>query len=272
LTPQVDFDFDQAIIAPYINTAKPRVAILREQGVNGQNEMAVAFMRAGFDCDDVPMSLLINHSKQLSDYQGIIACGGFSYGDVLGAGQGWAKSILFNQLLRRQFSAFFADNNRFALGVCNGCQMFSGLREIIPGSDDWPDFVANHSGQFEARFSALQIADHHNLFFQGMAGAVIPVAIAHGEGRAVFSGSANKQVMAAHYADNQGQISMRYPFNPNGSQSAVAAVSNDDGRILAMMPHPERVFRGVQMSWSPADWQDTSPWQRMFYNARLFVN
>jgi phosphoribosylformylglycinamidine synthase (EC 6.3.5.3) len=191
---------------------------------------------------------------------------------VLGAGQGWAKSILFNAKLRRQFSDFFADKNRFALGVCNGCQMFSSLREIIPGSHDWPDFVANHSGQFEARFSSLQIADSGNLFFKDMVGAVIPVAIAHGEGQAEFKGQINKNVMAAHYANNQGQITMDYPFNPNGSQSGVAAVSNADGRVLAMMPHPERVFRGVQMSWAPAEWQNTSPWQRMFYNARKFIN
>lgn len=272
LSPSVNFDYDDQLMAPYINTTKPRVAILREQGINGQNEMAVAFMRAGFDCDDVPMTLLTNHSKQLSSYQGIVACGGFSYGDVLGAGQGWALSVLFNDTLRRQFSEFFADNNRFALGVCNGCQMFSGLREIIPGTDNWPDFVANHSGQFEARFSSLQITKTNNLFFQDMAGAVIPVAIAHGEGRAVFSDQANQDIMAAHYVNNQGQMTMQYPFNPNGSQSAVAAVSNSDGRILAMMPHPERVFRGVQMSWAPRDWQESSPWQRMFYNARKFVN
>ncbi|MCX7544090.1 phosphoribosylformylglycinamidine synthase [Marinicella gelatinilytica] len=272
ISPQVDFDFSEKIMAPYINSTRPKVAILREQGVNGQNEMAAAFMRAGFDCDDVPMSLLISGTKHLSGYQGIVACGGFSYGDVLGAGQGWAKSILFNQALRTMFSDFFQDNNRFALGVCNGCQMFSGLREIIPGTSDWPDFVANHSGQFEARFSSLRIADSHNMFFKDMAGAVIPVAIAHGEGRAVFDGDVNNSISAAHYADNQGKKTMRYPFNPNGSESSVAAVSNDDGRVLAMMPHPERVFRGVQMSWSPSDWQDSSPWQRMFYNARMFLN
>ncbi len=272
LSPDVKFDFGHELMAPYINTSKPRVAILREQGVNGQNEMAVAFMRAGFECDDVPMTSLTNQTKQLSDYQGIVACGGFSYGDVLGAGQGWAKGILFNEQLHRQFSAFFQDDSRFALGVCNGCQMFSNLRNIIPGTEDWPDFEANHSGQFESRFSSLQIAHTNNVFFQGMAGAVIPVAIAHGEGRAVFSGHENAHIMAAHYANNHGQKTMRYPLNPNGSQSAVAAVSNTDGRVLAMMPHPERVFRGVQMSWAPAEWQDASPWQRMFYNARRFVN
>lgn len=272
LSPQVDFDFSEKMMAPYVNTTRPRVAILREQGINGQNEMAAAFMRAGFDCDDVPMTLLANNSKQLKDYQGMVACGGFSYGDVLGAGQGWAKSILFNDSLRNQFSSFFADSGRFALGVCNGCQMFSALREIIPGSDNWPDFVANHSGQFEARFSSLKIAKTDNLFFRGMAGAVIPVAIAHGEGRADFNGAVNEDLVAAHYVNNHGQITLDYPFNPNGSQSAVAAVSNADGRILAMMPHPERVFRGVQMSWAPPQWQDSSPWQRMFYNARIFVN
>jgi len=272
LQPQVDFNFDKTLIAPYVNSKKPKVAILREQGVNGQNEMAVALMRAGFDCVDVPMQALIAQRFQLSQFQGIVACGGFSYGDVLGAGQGWAKSILFNESLKTQFSRFFEDKAHFALGVCNGCQMMSALRSIIPGTEHWPDFVANHSGQFEARFSSLKIIDSNSLFFKDMQGAVIPIAIAHGEGRAEFKSTANRPIIAAQYVNNQGQPTQRYPFNPNGSEKAVAAVSNTDGRVLAMMPHPERVIRTAQMSWAPEAWGESSPWQRMFYNARLFVD
>ncbi len=272
LQPRIDFDFDEKLIAPYVNTAKPKVAILREQGVNGQNEMAVALMRAGFDCVDVPMQALNAHRFKLSEFQGIVACGGFSYGDVLGAGQGWAKSILFNELLKTQFSQFFADDSHFALGVCNGCQMMSALRSIIPGTDKWPDFVANHSGQFEARFSSLKIADSNSLFFKGMQDAIIPIAIAHGEGRAEFNSTDRSANIAAQYVDNQGQATQSYPFNPNGSAQATAAVSNKDGRILAMMPHPERVIRTAQMSWAPDSWGESSPWQRMFYNARIFID
>ena len=273
MQPEVDFDHTDVLLAPYVNTEKPRMAILREQGVNGQNEMAMAFMRAGFDCYDVHMQDLIEGRFNLQDFNGLAACGGFSYGDVLGAGQGWAKSIIYNDALKESFSQFFADANKFALGVCNGCQMLSALRSIIPGTDNWPDFVRNRSEQFEARYSQLRIADSNNLFFQGMAGALIPVAIAHGEGRAAFtSGTSVDAVMAAQYADNHGQPTQLYPLNPNGSTEAVAAVTNDAGNVLAMMPHPERVFRTAQMSWAPDHWGEDSPWMRMFYNARLFVN
>ena len=248
------------------------MAILREQGVNGQNEMAAAFMRAGFECVDVHMQDLIDERFALSNFDGLAACGGFSYGDVLGAGQGWAKTILHNQPLREQFTAFFNDERKFALGVCNGCQMLSALRSIIPGAADWPDFLRNESEQFEARFSQLKIAETNNIFFQGMEGAEIPVAIAHGEGRASYASTAAEPAqMAAQYIDNQGEATMQYPFNPNGSDASVAAVSGANGRVLAMMPHPERVFRTVQMSWAPDAWDENSPWMRMFYNARLFV-
>jgi phosphoribosylformylglycinamidine synthase len=273
MQPVVNFDSGAALAAPYVNLARPRMAILREQGVNGQNEMAAAFMRAGFDCFDVHMQDLIDGQRQLADFHGLAACGGFSYGDVLGAGLGWAKTILYTDRLRRQFTDFFADESKFALGVCNGCQMLSGLKEIIPGTEHWPDFVRNHSEQFEARYSQLRIADSNNLFFAGMAGSLIPVAIAHGEGRAAFAaGAVSSEVVAARYADNHGQPTAQYPFNPNGSSDAVAAVSNAAGHVLAMMPHPERVFRTAQMSWAPAEWGEDSPWMRMFYNARVYVN
>jgi phosphoribosylformylglycinamidine synthase len=272
IQPKVEFSFDDSLIAPFINLAKPTVAILREQGVNGQNEMAAAFMRAGFECADVHMQDLINGSVQLDRYNGLVACGGFSYGDVLGAGLGWAKTILYNEQLRQQFGSFFGKEDKFALGVCNGCQMLSGLREIIPGTDNWPEFLRNRSEQFEARFSQLEIQEGNNLFFEGMAGAQIPVAIAHGEGRADFAEkNVNSAVIAANYIDNTGRKTMHYPFNPNGSTEAVAAVTNAAGNVLAMMPHPERVFRTVQMSWAPEQWGENSPWMRMFYNARLFV-
>lgn len=273
IQPSVDFEFGHEVIAEVDLAQQPRVAILREQGVNGQNEMAAAFMRAGFLAVDVHMQDLIDARVNLNEFNGLVACGGFSYGDVLGAGQGWAKTILFNARLRTAFSQFFADDNKFALGVCNGCQMLSALREIIPGTAHWPDFMRNESEQFEARFSQLTITESDSIFFKGMAGAQIPVAIAHGEGRALFEQTASAaQSIAAQYIDNHGKVSMQYPFNPNGSEQAVAAVSGAGGRVLAMMPHPERVFRTAQMSYAPADWGENSPWMRMFYNARLFVS
>ncbi len=273
IQPKVDFTFDAAMIAGYHDQIKPRVAILREQGVNGQNEMAAAFMRAGFEAVDVHMQDLIDARFELSSFSGLVACGGFSYGDVLGAGLGWAKTILFNPNLRQQFADFFVDERKFVLGVCNGCQMLSGLRSIIPGTAHWPDFLRNESEQFEARFSQLKIAETDNIFFKGMQGAQIPVAIAHGEGRAHFAaGATSKMPVAAQYVDNHGQLTMQYPYNPNGSNQSVAAVSGAGGRVLAMMPHPERVFRTAQMSYAPANWGENSPWMRMFYNARLFVD
>jgi phosphoribosylformylglycinamidine synthase len=273
MQPKVNFSYDEKLITPYVNVTRPSLAVLREQGVNGQNEMAAAFMRAGFDCVDVHMQDLIDKRVKLDSFHGLVACGGFSYGDVLGAGLGWAKTILYNEQLRSQFESFFTNSNKFALGVCNGCQMLSGLRQIIPGTDNWPDFLKNHSEQFEARFSQLEIQSTDNMFFAGMAGAHIPVAIAHGEGRADFAGKAvSKEIIAARYINNLGEKTMQYPYNPNGSSEAVAAVSNRLGNVLAMMPHPERVFRTVQMSWAPNSWEENSPWMRMFYNARLFVD
>lgn len=272
IKPLAKFDYSESQIKPYANKTKPKLAIMREQGVNGQNEMAAAFMRAGFDCVDVHMSDLLSGDKHLSAFSGLVACGGFSYGDVLGAGLGWAKTILFNPKLKSQFEAFFADKKKFALGVCNGCQMLSGLRSLIPGTDHWPDFVRNESEQFEARFSQLEIPAGNSMFFEGMSGARIPVAIAHGEGRADFGNkSVEPTAIAAQYIDNHGQATQTYPYNPNGSTQAVAAVTSDSGRVLAMMPHPERVFRTAQMSWAPEEWSENSPWMRMFYNARKFV-
>ena len=273
MQPEADFDFSADQLAPFVNSKRPQVAILREQGVNGQLEMAMAFERAGFEPLDVHMQDLIDGRFALKDFVGLAACGGFSYGDVLGAGQGWAKGILFDERLRQQFGDFFADPNRFALGVCNGCQMLSSLKTLIPGSEHWPRFVRNRSEQFEARFSQLEIQPGNSLFFAGMAGARIPVAIAHGEGRAAFAQPEDRQAVsvAARYVDNAGQPTQIYPFNPNGSEAAVAAVSNRAGNVLIMMPHPERVFRSAQMSWAPPEWGENSPWMRMFYNARKFI-
>ncbi len=272
IQPVINFEYGPDLISDFHQQPRPRVAILREQGVNGQNEMAAAFMRAGFECVDVHMQDLIDQHVNLTDFSGLVACGGFSYGDVLGAGLGWAKTILFNPKLRQQFSDFFANSRKFALGVCNGCQMLSGLRSIIPDATHWPDFLHNESEQFEARFSQLTINETNSIFFQGMAGSSIPVAIAHGEGRAKYQESnvVSSQV-AAQYIDNNGVKTMQYPYNPNGSEQSVAAVSGAGGRVLAMMPHPERVFRSAQMSYAPSDWGENSPWMRMFYNVRLFV-
>ncbi len=270
LSPKVDFEYNESIIAPYINTTKPKVAILREQGVNGQKEMAMAFHRAGFDSYDVHMQDLLDGKVDLMDFQGMAACGGFSYGDVLGAGKGWANSILFNKKVKQQFAQYFADDGKFTLGVCNGCQMLSSLKELIPGTDSWPEFLKNTSQQFEARFSSIGIEEGNSLFFAGMQGARIPVAIAHGEGRAVFAKNSPENIVAS-YVDNDGNNTQSYPFNPNGSQQAAAAVSNDKGNVMIMMPHPERVFRSVQMSWAPKKWKDNSPWMRMFYNTRKFI-
>jgi phosphoribosylformylglycinamidine synthase len=259
--------------APFVSTgARPRVAVLREQGVNGQVEMAAAFHRAGFDSVDVHMSDLQNGRARLADFAGFVACGGFSYGDVLGAGQGWAKSILFNAQLRDQFSAFFARNDSFALGVCNGCQMMSNLASIISGAAHWPTFHRNRSEQFEARFVMVEVTDSPSIFFRGMAGSKLPVVVSHGEGRAVFAEGAQAQSLAAlRYVDNSGAKAITYPFNPNGSPDGITAVTTPDGRFTVMMPHPERVFRSAQMSWHPADMGGDSPWLQLFHNARRFV-
>ncbi len=272
LITKANFDFSQSFVAPYINLKKPKIAILREQGVNGQKEMAMAFHQSGFECHDIHMQDLLEERIDLMGYQGLAACGGFSYGDVLGAGRGWANSILFHRNIKAEFAKFFSDNNKFALGVCNGCQMLSSLKELIPGANHWPTFLKNESEQFEARFSSLQIEETNSIFFAGMQGAHIPVAIAHGEGRAVYDGESFKNSrVAASYINNNGDRAQDYPFNPNGSQHSVAAVTNDGGNVMIMMPHPERVFRAAQMSWSPKQWQQNSPWMRMFYNARAFV-
>lgn len=274
LKPKLSFDPLQNPQAPAVHCGtKPAVAVLREQGVNGQVEMAAAFDAAGFRAVDVHMSDLLEKRNNLSEFQGLVTCGGFSYGDVLGAGRGWAASILFRPELRDQFEAFFERNDRFALGVCNGCQMLSSLKEIIPGSDCWPEFVANRSGQFEARLSLVKVTESVSLFFSGMAGSLLPVATAHGEGRAQFHSQLSPQTQVAlQYVDTTGSPAVEYPQNPNGSPGGITGLCNSDGRITIMMPHPERCLRTVNFSWAPDDWPEISPWQRMFQNARRWVN
>jgi phosphoribosylformylglycinamidine synthase len=274
LKTRLSFDPQQNPVAPAINSgARPAVAILREQGVNGQIEMAAAFDAAGFSAIDVHMSDLLEKRSSLSDFQGLVACGGFSYGDVLGAGRGWAASILFQPELRDQFQAFFESRNHFALGVCNGCQMLSSLKEIVPGTDCWPDFVANRSGQFEARLSLVKVNQSASLFFNGMAGSRLPVATAHGEGRAQFQQRLLPQTqIALQYVDATGSTALEYPQNPNGSPEGITGLCNTDGRVTIMMPHPERTLRTVNFSWAPDEWPEVSPWQRMFLNARRWVN
>jgi phosphoribosylformylglycinamidine synthase len=275
---RLSFDINQDIAAPYINTGiRPAVAVLREQGVNGQVEMAAAFDRAGFRAIDVHMSDLIAGRIDLSQFNVLAACGGFSYGDVLGAGGGWAKSILFNEPLRKQFEMFFARTSTLSLGVCNGCQMMSLLQELIPGAHNWPRFERNHSEQFEARVSLIKIAESPSIFLQGMTGSIFPIAIAHGEGRAKFADETiYSQIKIAHgiaaqYVDNHDQITEHYPENPNGSPAGIAGVCSKDGRATIMMPHPERVFRAMQNSWQAAEWQEDAPSMRMFRNARAWL-
>ena len=267
------FDINKAISAPYINVGKkPKIAILREQGINGHIEMAAAFTKAGFDASDVHMSEILSGKTSLSIFQGMAACGGFSYGDVLGAGRGWANSILFNSQAKDEFSEFFSRTDSFTLGVCNGCQMISNLKEIIPGSENWPSFERNTSEQFEARFTSVQIQKSNSLFFDEMAGSIMPIAIAHGEGKACFnSATESKDNIAMQYVNYHGNPTQTYPHNPNGSENAVASLCNESGRVTIMMPHPERVFRAIQNSWHPDDWKERSPWMRMFENARKWV-
>ncbi len=274
LRPKLMFDAAEDIAAPYIATgARPRVAILREQGVNGQIEMASAFDRVGFAAIDVHMSDLIAGRIALDGFAGVAACGGFSYGDVLGAGRGWATSILERAALRDAFAAFFARPDTFTLGVCNGCQMLSQLKAIIPGAEHWPRFLRNRSEQFEARFGLLEVAESPSLFFRGMHGSRIPVAIAHGEGCATFDSDADRDaaMVALRYVANDGGVANNYPANPNGSELAIAGLSSLDGRATILMPHPERTPRSVNMSWHPQDWPDDSPWLRMFRNVRAAV-
>ncbi|MEP7275402.1 MAG: phosphoribosylformylglycinamidine synthase, partial [Betaproteobacteria bacterium] len=276
LAPLVTFDAIDAIAAPYVAAARrPAVAVLREQGVNGHVEMAAAFDRAGFDAYDVHMSDLSAGRRTLADFHGFVACGGFSYGDVLGAGEGWAKSVLFNRRVCDDFVRFFERDDTFALGVCNGCQMMSALAEIVPGGSRWPRFVRNASEQFEARLVLAEIVRSPSLFFRGMEGARLPVVTAHGEGRAEFRDAAHlasaQSLVTLRYVDHRGNATDRYPYNPNGSPQGITGLTSDDGRFTILMPHPERVWRTAQMSWHPEGWGETSPWFRMFANARAWL-
>ena len=276
---ELSFDVNDNVAAPYINAgARPKMAILREQGVNGQVEMAASFDRAGFATFDVHMSDVIAGRVSLADFAGFVACGGFSYGDVLGAGEGWAKSILFNARARDEFSAFFARSDSFALGVCNGCQMMSNLRELIPGTAHWPHFVRNQSEQFEARLAMVEVLDSPSLFFKGMAGSKMPIAVAHGEGYAEFSdASAVNELLAdklvtMRFIDHASQPTTTYPYNPNGSPQGLTGLTSTDGRFSIMMPHPERVIRNVQNTWQRCGDGEDSAWIRMFRNARRHIN
>ena len=267
------FDPKEDVAAPFIHTARPKMAILREQGVNSHVEMSYAMSKAGFDTYDVHMSDLQSGRAVLSQFQGFVACGGFSYGDTLGAGEGWARSVMFNPKLAEQFEAFFKRQDTLALGVCNGCQMMAALAPIIPGADAWPKFTRNRSEQFEARLSLVEVLESPSVFLTGMAGSRVPIAVAHGEGFADFSqrGDAAKVHRAMRYVDHHGAPTEVYPFNPNGSPEGLTAVTTPDGRFTALMPHPERVFRNVQMSWTSGDRGEASPWSRLFANARRWV-
>ncbi|MDP2405395.1 MAG: phosphoribosylformylglycinamidine synthase, partial [Hydrogenophaga sp.] len=268
------FDPSDNVAAPFLNLAKPKVAILREQGVNSHVEMAYAFTQAGFEAYDVHMTDLQSGRAKLADFQGVVACGGFSYGDTLGAGIGWARSITFNPLLSEQFQGFFGRADTFGLGVCNGCQMFAELADIIPGAEAWPRFTTNQSERFEARLSMVEVLESPSLFLQGMAGSRLPIAVAHGEGYANFKHRGNPAlaIAAMRFVDNHGTATEQYPFNPNGSPGGLTAVTTADGRFTAMMPHPERVFRNIQMSWTSGDLNAHSPWMRIWRNARKFVS
>ncbi|PKO60915.1 MAG: phosphoribosylformylglycinamidine synthase, partial [Betaproteobacteria bacterium HGW-Betaproteobacteria-18] len=258
---------------PALILSRPKVAVLREQGVNSHVEMAYAFTEAGFDAYDVHMTDLQSGRAKLADFTGVVACGGFSYGDTLGAGIGWARSITFNPVLADQFKAFFARLDTFGLGVCNGCQMFAELADIIPGAQDWPRFTTNQSERFEARLSMVEVLESPSLFFKGMVGSRLPIAVAHGEGYANFRhrGNAAQAIAAMRFTDNFGAATEAYPFNPNGSPGGLTAVTTLDGRFTAMMPHPERVFRNIQMSWTDQDRNAFSPWMQLWHNARRWV-
>jgi phosphoribosylformylglycinamidine synthase len=278
LSPQLTFDASDDVAGPFIQTGlRPKMAILREQGVNGQIEMAAAFDRAGFDCIDVHMSDVISGRTDLEDFKGLVACGGFSYGDVLSAGQGWARSILYNSRARDAFEAFFQREDTFGLGVCNGCQMMSGLKDLIPGAAHWPRFVRNTSEQFEGRLSLVEVLKSPSILMQDMAGSRIPIAVAHGEGRAEFSSdegalhTLRDHLATIRYIENDGEATEIYPANPNGSPLGLNGFTTGDGRFTIMMPHPERVFRTCQFSWHPEEWGDDGPWLRLFRNARVWV-
>ena len=276
LTASLTFDVNNDLDCTYSSEPKPKVAILREQGVNGHIEMAAAFDRAGFRCIDVHMTDIISGRISLQDFTGLVACGGFSYGDVLGAGGGWAKSILFNPRARDEFTTFFKRPDTFGLGVCNGCQMMSGLKEIIPGAEHWPRFMRNTSEQFEARVAMVEVQKSPSIFFSGMEGSKMPIAIAHGEGRAEFTIDPklafDAQAVALCYVDNYGALTTNFPANPNGSPMGITALTNSDGRFTIMMPHPERCFRSQQNSWHPDDWSEYGPWMRMFRNAKVWTH
>jgi phosphoribosylformylglycinamidine synthase len=272
------FDPAQDVAAPYLSAgARPSVAILREQGVNSHSEMAAAFDRAGFEPLDVHMTDLIAGRVSLDRFNGLVACGGFSYGDVLGAGEGWAKSILFNNVLRERFTEFFARSDSFSLGVCNGCQMMSALKDLIPGTAHWPRFVRNRSEQFEGRVALVEVLPTPSVFFTGMSGSILPIAVAHGEGRAEFADPAaaarcvGSGLVSLRYVDNTGVPTESYPANPNGSPFGITGLTSDDGRATILMPHPERVFRTVQNSWYPREWGEDGGWLRMFRNARAWL-
>jgi len=274
LNVQLSFDPN---VAPTILKSRPRVAILREQGVNGQVEMAWAFDAAGFESIDVHMTDVLSGRVQLNDFKGLVACGGFSYGDVLGAGQGWAKTILFNARARDEFQSFLANKEKFALGVCNGCQMFAALKDIVPGAPNWPAFRRNRSEQFEARWTMVEVVESKSLFLAGMEGSRMPIAVAHGEGRAVFSAEGHLDAMVdaqqvgLTFIDNNGNVAENYPQNPNGSPAGLTGICNDDGRVTIMMPHPERTIAGVTGSYWPQGNGAFTPWMQMFRNARKWV-
>ena len=260
-----------------LKTSSPKVAILRDQGVNSQIEMAVAFNKAGFNAYDIHMTDILNGQVNLDQYIGLVVCGGFSYGDVLGAGGGWAKSVLFNEDARNQFKTFFHREETFSLGICNGCQMMSQLKELIPGADHWPRFVRNLSEQFEARLNMVEVLESNSIFLNGMEGSMIPIATSHGEGRVQYAHDSDMDALkhsksvTIRYVDNFGQPAIHYPDNPNGSESGFAGFCSEDGRSTIMMPHPERVMRTEQFSWCPDDWKDHGPWARFFVNARDWI-
>ena len=273
INPKVNFEIPSQI---NVSKLKPKIAILREQGINGHSEMAAAFNYAGFEAHDVHMSDILSGQKSLKDFNGLAACGGFSFGDVLGAGEGWAKSILFNSKLRDEFQAFFERKDTIALGVCNGCQMMSSIKEIIPGADLWPKFIKNESEQFEARFVMVEITKNNSLFFDGMIGSILPVVVSHGEGRVKFANeehlslSQSSNLISLKYVDNYHKGTLMYPMNPNGSSAGITGLTSSDGRVSIMMPHPERVFRTDQNTWHPKKWETFGPWYRMFANANKF--
>lgn len=278
LSVKLTFDQNEDIALPFINTGvKPRIAVLREQGVNSQTEMAAALYRAGFNSVDIHMSEILSGNRSLSEFKGLIACGGFSYGDVLGAGEGWAKSILFNDRVREEFETFFHRQDTFGLGVCNGCQMMASLKPLVPGADLWPKFVRNQSEQFEGRFSLVQVQANNSIMLHDMAGSHMPIVVSHGEGRAELNQEQSSHLLdsglvALRFVDNKLNFTESYPANPNGSPEGITGLTNADGRFTVMMPHPERCYRTIQNSWHPSEWQEDSPWMRMFRNARVWVS